>query len=251
MYPTSLTDSQYNVIEKILNDKRKRKYSLRSVLDAILYISKTGVQWRMLPKEFPAWESVYYYFRKWKGNGTLELIVSTLRDILRRKHGKKESPSLAIVDSQTAKNSEWGLPDKGFDGNKKINGRKRHLAVDTLGFLLCVVVTEANINDGKAFEMVAGKMQGRFPRLRRILGDGAYVGEQVLLWARSLLKSVFEVATRSGEKGFEVIPKRWIVERSIGWLNWDRRLSKDYEANFDSSEAWVMISAIRSMIRKF
>ena len=251
MYPTNLTDSQYEVIKGILNDQRKRKYELRSIINGILYINKGGIQWRLLPKEFPSWQIIYYYFRKWLLYGVWNKLQRTLREMVRGKHHKKACPSLGIIDSQSVKNSEWGLPDKGFDGNKKIKGRKRHIVVDTLGLLLCIVVTSANVHDSIAAETIFKKMKGKFPRLKKILADGGYAGERLFNLARSSLKAVFEVVTRRDEVGFKIIPKRWIVERSIAWFNWHRRLSKDYEANMESSEAWVQIASISMMIRKF
>jgi putative transposase len=251
MYPTDLTDSQSKVIESILNDQRKRKFPLRIILDAIMYINKGGIQWRLLPNEFPSWQLVYYYFRKWTRIGLWEKVQTKLREMLREKHDRKPCPSMGIVDSQSIKNSEWGIPDKGFDGNKKIKGRKRHIVVDTLGLLLCIIVTPANIHDSVAAELVLKKMKGKFPRLKKILADGGYLGERLIQLARSCLRCSFEVVTRKEECGFHVIPKRWIVERSIGWFNWHRRLCRDYEANMDSSEAWVYIASISMMIRKF
>lgn len=251
MYPTNLSDSQYKVIDNLVNDKRKRKYSLRTILNAILYINKGGIQWRMLPREFPSWQLVYYYFRKWLIAGMWEKIQTRLREMTRKKSGRKVCPSMGIIDSQSVKNSEWGIPDKGFDGNKKIKGRKRHIIVDTLGILLCIVVTQANMHDSVAAEYVLDKMKGRFPRMKKILADGAYVGPRLIHLARSCLRSTLQVVTRKDECGFQVIPKRWIVERSIGWFNWFRRLSKDYEANTASSEAWVYIASISMLIRKF
>ena len=251
MYPTDLTDSQYKVIESIINDQRKRKFHLKTILEAILYINKGGIQWRLLPKEFPSWQLTYYYFRKWLLTGLWVKIQTKLRELVRVKQGRKPCPSMGIIDSQSIKNSEWGIPDKGFDGNKKIKGRKRHLVVDTLGLLLCIIVTQANVHDSVAAETVMRKMKGKFPRMKKILADGGYLGERLIRLARSSLHSAFEVVTRKEESGFQVIPKRWIVERSIGWFNWSRRLSKDYEANMASSEAWVYIASISMMIRKF
>ena len=203
----------------------------------------------MLPKDFPSWQLVYYYFRKWPAYGTWSKLQTTLREKVREKHNKKACPSLGIIDSQSVKNSERGIPDKGFDGNKKIRGKKRHIVVDTLGLLPCIVVTEANVHDSVAAETIFKKMKGKFPRLKKILADGGYAGERLFNLARSSLKAVFEVVTRSDEVGFKVIFKRWIVERSISWFNWHRRLSKDYEANMCSSEAWVQIASISMMIR--
>ena len=251
MYPTDLTDSQYKVIESIINDQRKRKFQLKTILDAILYISKGGIQWRLLPKEFPSWQLTYYYFRKWLYTGLWEKIQTKLRALFREKQGRKPGPSLGIIDSQSIKNSEWGIPDKGFDGNKKIKGRKRHIVVDTLGLLLCIVVTQANVHDGIAAESVLRKMKGKFPQMKKILADGGYLGERLIRLARSCLHCKFEVVTRNEEAGFQVIPKRWIVERSIGWFNWHRRLSKDYEANMATCETWIYVASISMMIRKF
>lgn len=251
MYPTNLTDSQYKVIDNILNDKRKLRYPLRNILDALLYISKGGIQWRLLPKEYPVWQLTYYYSKKWLLNVIWDTIQNTICELIRIKKGKKACPTLGIIDSQTVKNSEWGLPEKGYDGNKKINGRKRHMVVDTLGLLLCIIVTPANIHDCKAAEELLMNMQNKFPRLRKILADGSYLGEQLICLARSLLNANWKVVTRKDDSSFKAIPKRWIVERSIAWLNWQRRLSKDYKANMNSSEAWVQIAFISMMIRKF
>lgn len=250
MYPTNLTDSQYEVIKVILNDKRKRKYELRSILNAILYISKGGIQWRLLPNEFPSWQLIYYYFSKWLKTGLWGKLQNALREKVRTNHNKEACPSLGIIDSQSVKNSERGIPDKGYDGNKKINGRKRHIVVDTLGLLLCVVVTCANVHDSIAAERVFTRMKGKFPRLKKILADGGYSGKRLVKLARSKLKALLEVVTRQEETGFKVIPKRWIVERSIAWFHWHRRLSKDYEANMESSEAWILIASIAMMVKK-
>ena len=146
--------------------------------------------------------------------------------MVRGRGHKKECPSLGIIDLQSVKNSEWGLPNKSFDGNKKIKGRKRHIVVDTLGLLLCVVVTSANVHNSIAAETIFKKIKGKFPRLKKILADGGYTGERLFNLARSCLKVAFEIVTRGDEAGFKVIPKRLVVERSIAWFNWHRRLSK-------------------------
>ena len=230
MYPTDLTDSQYEVIKEFVEDNRKRKYSLKSIISAIMYLCRTGAQWRMLPQEFPGWSLVYYYFHKWIEAGIWEKIQAFLRKMTRKRQGKDECPSMAIVDSQSIKNSEWGIPDKGFDGNKKVKGRKRHIMVDTLGILLGIIVTEANVHDSVAARALLKHMKGKLPKLRRVLADAGYLGEELVFLARKWLHCVFEVVKRSEEKGFKVIPKRCIVERAIAWFNWYRRLSRDYEA---------------------
>jgi len=249
-YPTSLTNSQWQCIKKILNDNRRRRIRLRMIWDAILYQLKTGCQWRMLPKEFGSWSTVYYYFRKWLIGGVLHRVQAQLHGLVREKFSREESPSLGIIDSQSVKNSERGVIDKGFDGNKRIRGRKRHIVVDTLGMLMCVVVTAANLHDSVAAEQVIKRMSGAFPRLKKLLADGGYAGERLVALARKELNAQFEVVTRSDEAGFKVIPKRWIVERSISWFMWNRRLCKDYEANLESSEGWILVASIAMMIRK-
>ena len=250
-YQTELTNSQWQCIKKILKDQRKRSTSLRKIWNAILYIARTGCQWRMLPREYGKWFNVYYYFRKWKMDGTLPLVQAILRGLVRRNCSCEACPSLGIIDSQSIKNSEWGIPDKGFDGNKRVNGRKRHLVVDVMGLLMCVVVTAANVHDSVAAEQVIERMVGKFPRLKKILADGGYTGERLSVLVKTQLGVELDVVTRSDEAKFKVIPKRWVVERSIAWLSWFRRLSRDFEANMDSSEAWVMLASIAMMMKYF
>lgn len=249
-YPTSLTNSQWQCINKILKDKRKRQTSLRRVWDAIHYQARSGCSWRLLPCEFGKWSTVYYYFRKWLNDGTLQRVQARIRELVREQLGRNTCPSMGIIDSQSVKNSEWGIPDKGYDGNKKINGRKRHIVVDTQGLLLCVVVTPANEHDSTAAVRVIKRMKGGFPQLKLLLGDGGYKGSRLRRLAKKHLKAKFEVVTRGEEAGFKVIPQRWVVERSIAWLSWFRRLSRDYEANMETSEAWVLLASIFMMIKK-
>lgn len=249
-YPTSLTNSQWQCIHKILNDKRRRRTSLRRVWNAIHYQARSGCQWRQLPREFGKWSTVYYYFRKWLIDGTLQRVQARIREMVRRKLGRNASPSMGIIDSQSIKNSERGIPDKGYDGDKRINGRKRHIVVDTQGLLLCVVVTPANDHDSVAAAQVIRRIEGKFPLLKKLLGDGGYRGKPLRQLAKKHLKAEFEVGTRSEEVGFKVIPQRWVVERTIAWFSWFRRLSRDYEANMEPSEAWILLASIFMMINK-
>lgn len=250
MYPTDLTDSQYEVIKEFVEDNRKRKYSLKRIISGVLYLCRSGAQWRMLPKEYPCWQLVYYYFHKWIKTGIWEQIQEHLRKRVRKKQGRMECPSMAIIDSQSIKNSEWGIPDKGFDGNKRIKGRKRHIIVDTLGILLGIIVTEANVHDSVAAKVLLKRMKGKLPRLKKILADAGYLGDELVRLTRKWLNCIFEVVKRSDERGFKVIPKRWIVERSISWFSWFRRLSRDYEANMETSENWAYIASIAMLLRK-
>lgn len=179
-YPTNLADSQWQCIEKILNDKRKRKVCLCAVWNGILYLVRSDCQWRMLPKCFGCWITVHYYFRKWMLSGIWPSVQAGLRRMVRVKSHQGTCLSLGIIDPQSLKNSKWGIPDKGFDGNKKVNGRKRHIVEDTLGMLMSVVVTEANVHDSIAAEGVIKSMKRLIPRLKKILGNGNYAGGRLV-----------------------------------------------------------------------
>ncbi len=157
---------------------------------------------------------------------------------------------MAIIDSHSIKNSEWGIPDKGFDGNKRIKGRKRHIMVDTLGILLGDIVTEANVHDSVAARVLLKNMKGKLTRLKKILADAGYLGDELVRKAKRWLNCLFEVVRRSDEKGFKIIPTRWIGERSIAWFNWYRRLSRDYNANMETSANWAFITSIDMLLRK-
>ena len=250
MYPTDLTDSQWEIMKDILDDQRKRKYSLRAIINGIFYLNKSGCQWRLLPKEYPPYRSVYYYLSKWIKNGTLERINKSLNQLYRKEQGKEESPSTGIIDSQTVKSSEWGVPEKGFDGNKKINGRKRHIVVDTIGCVLAVVVHAANQHDSKGARLLFKELfKQNYKRLITILADGAYRGE-IRQTAAICFGWMIQIFTINQSKNFQVIPQRWKVERNFAWLTWNRRLSKDYECEPKSAAAFVYISNIQRIIKK-
>jgi putative transposase len=252
MYSTNLTNSQWQVIENILNDKRKRKYDLRNVVNAILYLLKTGCQWRMLPGDFPPYRTVFYYFRRWITKGIWKKLNHALNMLFRQQSGREASPSVGIMDSQSIKNSERGVCDKGYDGNKKINGRKRHIIVDTLGLLLGVKVHAANIHDSKgAFELVDEFDGQTYARMRKIIADKAYRGELVDYCEAKNIELEIAPGLKGAKASFEVIPQRWKVERSISWFQWDRRLSRDFEAETSSSEAFAFIFNIKRIIRNF
>ncbi|HEV7350959.1 IS5 family transposase [Telluribacter sp.] len=251
MYPTDLTDSAWQVIQEILADKRKRKYSLRSIFNALLYITKTGIQWRQMPNDLPPWPLCYYYFWKWCNDGTWEKLNKALVERRRKKANREASPSVGMIDSQSVKSSEWGVWPKGYDGYKKVNGRKRHIVVDTLGLVLVVVVHAANIHDSPAARQVVSRLaQQGFDRLSKILADSAY-GKKLASWMRKSYGYILEVVKVNELGGFQIIPMRWKVERTFAWMNWSRRLSKDYECGVKSHEAFVYLSSINRMIKHF
>lgn len=251
-YPTNLTDNQWNFVQQHLpNVTRKRKYSLRSVFDAILYLLKTGCQWRMLPSGFPRWNTVYYYFACWKRDGTLEYLMRELHKTIREQAGRDREPSLAIIDSRSVKTSHHVDKVRGIDGNKHIKGRKQHIAVDVMGFPVGLAVHEANVYDACGAPLVLEDMDGRSGRLRTILADGGYRGDTIKNAARCKgwdLKVVLRPDESS--KKFQVIPLRWIVERSFSWLENFRRLSIDHEYLAESSLAMLHLAFTKLLLNR-
>ena len=250
MYPSDLTDSQWEVIEEILNDQRKRKYNLRDILNAIFYLNRSGCQWRMLPKEYPPFNLCFYYYQKWMRNGTWIRINTSLVRQVRKKEKRKPSPSVGVIDSQSIKNSERGVIDKGFDGHKRIMGRKRHIVVDTLGLVLVAVVHAANIHDSKAAVWVLERLKAmRYKRMKIILADQAYTGS-LENWVKTICRWTLKIIETCKGNNFQVVPMRWKVERTISWLMWARRLSRDFECEVLSSETQVYIANIYRCLRK-
>src|SRR3990172_485470 len=255
-YKTDLTDEQWKVLEPMLPPPsqrgRPREHALREILNAIFYIVDGGIKWRSMPHDLPPWQSVYYYFRLWTKTGRWEQLNTTLREQVRRKAGRNPEPSAAVIDSQSVKTTEEAAMDtRGYDSGKQIKGRKRHLLVDTLGLVLKVVVLSAGLQDREGAQTLFDKIRGTFARLQKIWADGAYAGPKLGDWVKAQCHWVLEIVKRSDDvKGFVVLPKRWVVERTFSWLGRNRRLSKDYERLIESSEAFVYIAAIRLMTRR-
>jgi putative transposase len=281
-YSTDLTNREWAVLAPLLPPAkpggRPRSANLRRILDAIFYVLRSGCQWRLLPREFPPWSTVYDYFRKWRNAGVWEQFNTALREQVRQQAGRQRTPSAAIIDSQSVKVTERGGVH-GYDGGKKVNGRKRHLLVDTLGLLLKVVVHPANLQDRDGARLVLEGMHARFSRLAHLWADSAYGGPlatwitETLGWSVTIVqhpprsyrqevifhedpsdrnKGWFEkVPTQPPPTGFRgVLPRRWVVERSFAWIGRNRRMSKDYEYQLTTSEAWVYLSMIRVMLKR-
>lgn len=248
-----MTDSQWNHIRKLVPEGkpggRPRELDMRQVVNAIFYVVVGGVQWRMMPKEYPNWSSVYYYFREWTKTGTWKQIHDTLRAKVRQNTGRHKHPTAGSLDSQSVKGSR--VPGKrGYDANKKVNGRKRHILVDTLGLLLNVKVTAASVQDRDGTRQVLKHLPGSCKKLRKIWVDAAYRG-RLVEWVASKFKFRLEVVVREkGQNGFQLLARRWVVERTFAWLDGSRRLSKDYERLTESSEAMLYIAMTRIMLRR-
>ena len=237
-----LTDSQWDIVKESLPVHRKRKHSLRVIADAIFWCLRLGNQWRNLPTElFPKWQLVYYYFSRWKADGTLERLNFSLNQRERKRAGKEASPSLLSIDSQSVKVAPFISEETGVDGNKKIKGRKRHVVTDTLGLVWGVVVHAANRADGAVAERVVDPLRGYLHRMGKILADAAYE-KQFMGWvSENLLGVELEISSRPpGSEGFVPVKWRWVSERTFGLFNFSRRLDKDHEKTTESAEAWVL-----------
>ena len=261
-YDTDLTDEQWLKIASFYPEAnrrgRPRTQDFREITNAILYLVRAGCAWRLLPHDFPKWQTVYYYFRRWQKEGVWHKIHDFLRAEVRVQAGRNVEPSAAVsrseccrtADTQSIRTGHHGL-DKGFDGGKLIKGRKRHIIVDVMGLLLAVMVHSASIQERRGFKLLLFKIRHLFPKLKIIWVDGGYDGQPLQLWVQRWFSWLVETIKRNQDtKGFEVLPKRWVVERTFGWFGRYRRLSKDYEYLPTTSETMIYIAMINLMLRR-
>jgi transposase len=230
---------------------RPMVHDLRAVVDAIGYVTRYGIEWRAVPADFPPWRAVYAFFERWSRRGMPQRLVDGLRARLRVAWGRADLPTAAVIDAQSVKAADTvGAASRGYDGGKKINGRKRHIVVDSLGLLLVVVVTTASMQDRDAAFRVLDAVRARFSTILLVWADGGYAG-RLVEWAKSVLALTIQVVKRNADtSGFKVLPRRWVVERTFGWLLRYRRLVRDYERRPDHHEAMVLWATVTIMTRK-
>ena len=253
-YASDMTDEEWALIEPLLPPPcargRPRETAMREVVNAIFYIAQSGCHWRMLPRDVPPFTTVQYYFYRWRDDGTWCGVNHVLVMQARELEGREASPSAGIIDSQSVKTTEAAGP-RGYDAGKKINGRKRHLLVDTIGLMIAAIVHRADIQDRDGAPLLLATMRSAFPWLRHVFADAGYAGEKLRQALAKLGQWTIDIVRRSDTAvGFEPQPRRWVVERTIAWLNRNRRLTKDFEATIQSAQAWLLIASVKLLSRR-
>ncbi|WP_267383251.1 IS5 family transposase [Sphingomonas sp. GC_Shp_2] len=252
-YASDCTDEEWAIIAPLLAPTTKvgrpRLHRSRHLWNAIQYIAATGCQWAQLPRDFPPFTTVQYHFYRMRDNGLLDAVNAVLVAWLRVAEGREPAPTAAIIDSQSVKTTEAGGP-RGYDAGKKIKGRKRHIVTDTLGNMLDALVRPADIQDRDGAPELIERCRDAYPLIARLFADGGYAGQKLEAAIAHLGRLAVEIVKRSDVRCFVVLPRRWVVERTIAWLNRCRRLAKDWEATIASSEAWLVIASIRRMTRR-
>lgn len=255
VYPTDLTDEQWEIIEPLLPERKKLgrpPMDRRIVINALLYMARAGCAWRLLPKDFGHWQTVCGYFRSWCQNGLWELINHTLVVFVRKESGRRSQPTAAILDSQTVRSADHG-GERGYDGAKHTQGPKRHLLVDVLGLILAVKVTAADVGERAGARSFLSQALAWFGWLRCIWADQGYDGEEFGGWIASHRKTGtlrLEIVSKIAKHTFKLLPRRWVVERTFGWFMKNRRLVRDYEITTSSAEGWIYVSMIGLMLRR-
>ncbi len=253
-YASDMTDAEWALIAPHLPAPRRlgrpRTTQLRSVVDALLYMLATGCQWRLLPRDFPPYSTVQRFFYRWREDGVWQRVNHDLVMRAREAEGREASPSAGVIDSQSVKTTEAGGP-RGFDAGKKIKGRKRHILTDTTGLMVAAQVHEASLQDRDGAVPLLASVRSCLPWLRHVFADGAYAGAKLEDALAAFGRWTIEIVKRSdAAQGFELLPRRWVVERTLAWLNRNRRLAKDFEASFASATTWLLLASVKLLMRR-